>query len=335
MRKESKNTLYKENHTFGFQGIRSMDRPSQWNHTLKQNLWLDVDELSFDDQWNEEFYYVMHNAYQCFEFKRPINILTFGKIKWMIPLTMIALPVSIDGCGYEGSLEALIKDYRLRKGLFLLLNIPDKTAVPKDTPIGATLGTCIFHNRFVNFDSYMKTLRSHYRRRIQVALKKSSSLTIKKIDPSEFDQELYETYLQVLKRSKYPLETLPIEYFQKIRDEIYVFFEGERKIAFVAIKNKANKMYFLFGGMLYEKLKGYDLYYSMLIFILKQGIERGVEEISFGQTAESSKGRLGCIIDNRYMSLVTKHPLLNRFFQLVMPMFEYRQPEISYSVFKE
>jgi len=264
-----------------------------------------------------------------------MNVLTFGRFKLVLPITMIALPVSLDGEGFEGDIQELIADYKRRFGLFLLLNLRNIDSIPDNIPVGKTLSTCVFTNEFNTFDDYKASLRSHYRRRLQLALMKSQPLCIQTIPPCEFDEALYNTYLHVLKVSQYPLETLPIEYFQQLDDEIVVFFEGNKKIAFVALKYMQNDLYFLFGGMTYEVLEKYDLYYTMLIFIIQQGIKKQVNRIYFGQTAESSKCRLGCTLENRYMSVFTKYNLINWFLRKMMPFAEYKIPTKEYHVFSE
>jgi len=318
-----------------FVGTRHQVCPEQWSSLVKSNSWLQAENLIFDPKWSDSFFYVVHTNYQCFEFKRRVNLLTFGRFKLVMPITMIALPVSLDGEGFCGDIQELIRDYKQRFGLFLMLNIRTVDSFPKNIPVGNTLTTCVFTNNFDTFEDYKASMRSHYRRRLQLALNKSHGLKIQAIRPTEFDDELYETYLQVLQASQYPLETLPIDYFQQLKDEIYVFYEDKRKVAFVALKFMQGDLYFLFGGMNYDVLTTYDLYYAMLIFIVQQGIEKNVKKIYFGQTAESSKCRLGCTLEYRYMSVFTKYNGINWILRKVMPLVEYKIPKKEYHVFSD
>lgn len=317
-----------------FKAARYQVRPRDWEAHLGDNLWLDPAHLLFDPAWEDQFYYVVGEGYQCIEFKRHINVFTFGKFSLKLPFTMIALPVSIDGCGYDGSLEALIKDYTKRKGLMMLLNIRSSQDMKGRVPFGKTLGNCLFHNPFTSFEGYLSALRSPYRRRIKLALEKINPIRIDKIVNHTFDDPLYQLYLEVLHKSQYPLETLPIDFFKEAKEDIYVFYENQLPIAFVMVKAHDHQGYFLFGGMAYNKRDTYDLYYNMLILMIKWGIEKNLATISFGQTAESSKCRLGCEIEPRYMSVFTKYPWVNSLLGLVMPLLEYKEDGKQYHVFK-
>lgn len=135
------------------------------------------------------------------------------------------MPFSIDEPGFSGDLNALMDDYRKRKGFFILLNLKSIDSIDKRHPKGNTLWTCVFENKFKSFEDYVLKLRSNYRRRIRIAQKKGKSLIIRKINSKDFDDELHGLYLNVLGNSKYPLETLEKGFF-KPSTAIYMFLSG-------------------------------------------------------------------------------------------------------------
>ena len=102
--------------------------------------------------------------------------------------------------------------------------------------------------------------------------------------------------MNVLGNSKYPLETLDKGFFQTIESDIHVFYKDEKPVAFISTKRVDNTLHFLLGGMDYTVLKELDLYYNMLLHIVRLGIEQKCKKINFGQTGEISKLRIGCTL---------------------------------------
>ncbi len=281
-----------------------------------------------------EFSCVVHPAYVCTEYRMKLNIFTFGKLRLRIPFTVIAPPMSVDQRGYTGDLPALVEDYKGRGDLFLMLNLEDRPESISGIALARTLSSCIFENRFDSLEDYFSSLRSGYRRRLLKALGKGRSLAVKKIRNSDFDDSLHRLYLNVLRRSKYPLETLGKDFFRAFDGEIFVFYEEKKPLAFVALREAGGHMDFVFGGMDYEKRDHCDLYYNMLLQILRVGIERKVTTINFGQTAEASKQRIGCRLSQRYMMAFSGNRVLNRLLIWSAPLLGYSQPGEAYRCLK-
>jgi len=73
----------------------------------------------------------------------------------------------------------------------------------------------------------------------------------------------------------------------------------------------------------------------MLIYILRLGIKQKSKTIYFGQTAESSKERLGCRREKRYMCIFTGNKTINKSLVKLMSLFEYKPDPRVYHVFAE
>lgn len=317
-----------------FEGEIFEECPEGWGQRLDTHRWLGEDVLRASKYRDTPFRFVVHKKYVCCEYTKNINLFTFGRLNFTIPVTFVAMPFSIDEPGFSGDINALIDDYRRRKGFFLLLNLKSVDSIGKRYPKGNTLFTCIFENKFKSFDEYLLSLRSNYRRRISIAQKRGKALIIRKIDSEEFNDELHKLYLNVLGNSKYPLETLDKGFFQTINSDIHVFYKDEKPVAFISTKRVDNTLHFLLGGMDYTVLKELDLYYNMLLHIVKLGIEQKFKKINFGQTGEISKLRIGCTFEKRYMVAVISNGFLNSILRLLKPFIEYRFPEQNNRVFK-
>ena len=276
---------------------------------------------------------VIGQYYKCCEYQKKINIFSFGKAKLDLPFTVIAPPISIDTVGYFGDITSLIADYSRRKGLFLILN--ERNGYEGPAAVANTLATAIFNNGFLNFDEYMQSLRSHYRRRLHLALSKGELLQWKQVPSQSFDQELYQLYLQVLHHSDFPLETLGIDFFRECPAEVHALYDSDQKaVAFVLIAHEEAVTTFIFGGMDYDLRDTYDLYYNMMIKVLKQGIASGSKIIDFGQTAERTKCRLGCVLEPRFMLFFTSNPFIMFFAKKIIRRIGYQPDHEKYHVFK-
>ena len=281
---------------------------------------------------------VLHPSYCACEYKIKLNIFTFSRMKIHLPFTVIAPPASLDCKGYIGSVQDLITDYNRRRGLFLILNMKEEDAnliLDKTVAVGKTLPTCIFRNRFESFDHYLASLRSSYRRRVNIALAKGKKLDTVRIRNADFSPELHELYLEVLRHSQFPLEELPPGFFQESDCDIDVFYHESSPVGFVLYSLRDGLMSFVFGGMNYQYRDEYDLYYNMLLHMLKIGIENKAKVIDLGQTAENTKCRLGCELEERYMAAFSGNRLMSRLLCWFAPLLAYDQEPIRYNVFRE
>jgi len=320
-----------------FEG-KEISLPSkEWDEKVSMSRWLSSDVILSALTKEHKVKAVIHPFYCACEYRIKLNLFTFGKIKVKLPFTVIAPPASVDCKGYTGDVQVLIDDYKKKKGLFLLLNLEKEDTLnisENCAAIGKTLPSCVFLNSFEKFEDYLTKLRSSYRRRVKIALEKGQNLKVKKIDNMDFDNEIYELYLQVLKQSQFPLETLPITFFQLSNCNIDVFYYENKPVAFVMYYIDDGFMSFVLGGMNYNFRDVFDLYYNMLLHMLMIGIDNKVNAIDFGQTAEKTKCRLGCEIDERYMAAFSGNRFITKLLCRFAPLLEYNQEIIKNNVFK-
>jgi len=277
--------------------------------------------------------YELSNDYIVVSYNLQINLFNF---KNLFPLNVkfqvIGFPISISQKGYFGEQSLVIKSIEKRKGLKIVLNDDMKFKNGEKT-----LSTFIFENKFSTFEEYIEVLRSPYRRRINKALFCRKNIEIRKFDFCEFSINHYNLYLSIMKRTENPLETLPIEFFKSYEAELYEFLDKTTKevIGFVQLKVIKDKLYFLFGGFRKEDIDKYDIYYNMLIKIIEIGIEKKVQYIEFGQTAEECKLKVGCQEVPKYLYVHHSNPILNYAIQKLVPLFSYKPYNVKHHVFKQ
>ncbi len=317
---------------------------------------------------DKAFTLVQKADYEYCIYKTKLNIFSFGFLSFSLPFHIIAPPISIESQGFSGKISTIIKSLEKEKGLYLFLNVPTlhvenlktenldrernaeilakknhthKTATKtKKAPritIGQTLASMVFKNTFTDFGQYMEALKSSHRRRLLQAEKKAEGLTWQKIEPKQFDEDLYQLYLNVWKKTPYPLEKLEQKYFQTLNADIYVLYKKNKPLCFIQIKKEyrhsESHLFFLFGGMCYGT--PHDIYLNILIQILKIGMEQNVDFINFGQTSEYSKGFIGALPEKRHMVFFSRNKFISFLATKLIPFLEYTYPIKSFHTFTE
>ena len=252
----------------------------------------------------------------------------WGRLSLRINTNVVGLPISVADPGYMGSEDQVEGFLGKQRGLWVVLNGERPFSVP-----AKTLSTFVFRNRFKSFSEYINALRSPYRRRIRRALDKGKDLRVQKAD---FTEDHHRLYMAVIGRSDHPLEILPMEFFRDYHGDIYEFRSKEgRLLAFVQTERNKDRLRFLFCGFRREDVEEFDLYYNMLLWIVRLGIEEGVSEIDFGQTSEESKLKIGCQERERFLYIHHNNPVLRWILRRLLPLFSYRPYPRSHRVFKE
>jgi len=277
--------------------------------------------------------YELYKDHILVSYDMKINLLNFNNVFPLnVSVKVIGFPISISQKGYFGEQSSVIKSIEHKKGLKILLN--DDMELKNG---GITLSTFVFKNMFATFDEYMYALRSPYRRRINKALIYRNNIEISKFDCSSFNTNHYKLYLSIMERTENPLEVLPIEFFINYEAELYEFLDKKTKevIGFIQLKAIKNKLYFLFGGFIKEDIDKYDIYYNMLLKIIEVGIEKKIQYIEFGQTAEECKLKIGCQEVPKYMYVHHSNSILNYVIKKLVSLFSYKPYNINHHVFKQ
>ena len=292
-------------------------------------------ELSYLERLNpcRQTYFMNQSAF-VIQYHQTVDIFNFiPKLTLRLPIKIIGKPYSISEKGYLGDNDAVSALIKTTKGLNLVLNGEHGL----DLPYAYTLSSHVFHNRFTSFEHYLESLRSHYRYRVKKALMKSSELMVHKIEQKDFDASHHKLYLEVYQNSKDKLECLSLEFFREFPSEIFEFKRRDsgELVGFVQLVHDSSKLTFLFGGFKHDCVKTYDLYMAMLLEIIRIGIERGVSIIEFGQTAEETKLKLGCVPVEKVLYVHHSNKVLHFLIARLLPLLTYKPHGIAYNVFKE
>lgn len=295
--------------------------------------------LFFRDIGNS-FIYRNSDSCRAYIYQRKVNLFSFAASipKFHLTLPILGLPASIELSGIEGT-PAGIRDLfrKVSEQLPFMLVLNSAEPFLTDHILWEhTLPNILFTNRFETFEHYLASLRSDYRNRIRKIFKRTSDYAVNLAGKSDFSSSHYQLYEKTYQRSRFPLEKLPPEFFSDFpgsSEMINIRDRCGKLIAFAYLFAPAGKCFFLFGGS--ESRREYpDLYARLLLEILKEGISRGCREISFGQTAEDIKLKLGGIAEPRYAGLWIRAALLRKGISFIKKHLSYDFSFPEYRVYK-
>lgn len=269
-----------------------------------------------------------------------LDILTFIKLKSPLRMHIVGIPCSVSSSGIFGNnqaMDALKKHiFEVEKGFILVLNLEEKP-VSGSNASGNTLPTVVLTNHFTDWQDYISSLRSNYRRRMIQINQPNTELRFEKKPCSEFTEEMHRQYLEVYQRSSGKLEKLSFDFFRHLPEDfkLTVCFKNEEVIGWNIALSSRNTYYFFLGGIDYQQNKTHHTYFRLLSSIIKDGIEQKSEFIELGQTAEIPKMRMGGKPVPRFMEAHHSNFIFNKLLKLGGGMLEYKRKLESSHPLKE
>jgi hypothetical protein len=314
--------------------------PEKWDNIFSESSYLSKRYLKVLENCNpcSQKYVIINDRSAFVVYKLILNIFAYSKLKFNLKVNIIGVPCSVAKSGYKthsDDIKEMIDYIKKEKGSYIILN-SDDSFLSEELIRGETLPTCKMKISWDSFEAYKKDLRSHYRYRLNSAIKKGKEIKVKKLEcNSHFNEELYSLYENVYEKSDYKLEKLTINFFRDIPSEIYGFYVKEKSVAFVQLGNINNELNFIFGGLDYSLNHRYDLYMNMLIFILRYGIENKYSAIDFGQTAEDTKMKLGAAYQRKFMHIYHPSSIVRYLIRFFEGSLSYKPLQVKFQVFKE
>lgn len=314
--------------------------PEIWDEIVGDHPFLKRDALRKLQDVNpcsQRYHLNLEKKIALVSYKLKIDLFTFSKyFTFKIPVNIIGVPMSVSKCGYvvgnQDNMDDLTRYIKSLKGFYVILNSQDLLKIAR----GKTLPTCKIDIQWDTLDDYMSSMRSHYRYRMKKAMEKFARVKVEElIDNSQFDEKMYDLYVNVYNRSNEKLEKLSIDFFRNFPSKIIKFSVDDEAIAFIQLAGNGDELVFLFGGFIHGLNQKYDLYMNILLEIIKYGIEKGYKHIDLGQTAEETKLKLGAIQHTKYMYVHHSNSIMDAIISRLIDKFSYSHYEISHRVFKE
>ncbi|MGB0840149.1 MAG: GNAT family N-acetyltransferase [Chitinophagales bacterium] len=154
------------------------------------------------------------------------------------------------------------------------------------------------------YDDYLASMSSKYRVRAKKMRKKAAKLYKKELDLNEmqiFEEQIYHLYQEVASKAELNLTYLNKTYFtaqkQAFGDQFHVigYFLEDKLVAFICNYVDGQHVESHFVGYDYSLNRPYALYNNILYDIVELGINRGVQQISFGRTSSEIKSTVGAV----------------------------------------
>ena len=259
-----------------------------------------------------------------------LDLLTYIKIKSPLKMHIVGIPCSVSCPGIFGEMEAVeaLKKHIIdqEKGFLLFLNMTEKPTEYVRTS-GTTLPTIVLSNRFSDWKSYLDSLRSGYRRRLHQINVPDKTLRFGKGNCNGFSSPMYDQYLEVYKRSSGKLEKLSFDFFRNLPEEfiLTVCYKNEHVIGWNLALESKKVYYFFLGGIDYKQNRANKTYLRLLTQLVRDGIERHVDFIELGQTAEIPKMRMGGSPESLYMQAHHSNPFFQNLLKMASPLLAYKR----------
>lgn len=155
-----------------------------------------------------------------------------------------------------------------------------------------------------DFKGYLAAMSSKYRTRVKRALKDMKGITIRPLVAEEIETympRIEDLYQQVIGQSSFKLATFDIAHLKPMKGTFGsclhcdgFFLDGEL-IGFTSLLENENDLAAGMLGLNKDLQRDYDLYFNMLIHIVKRGIEHKADRIIMGRTAMEIKSSLGAV----------------------------------------
>ncbi len=318
--------------------------PLEWDEFCRnKNVYMKSSTLKYMEEVNycHQSYYAFYKddkIYSCFMmFEQKFNLFIFTKFKIKCRIKFIYLPLSAAESSviFDEDTSEIAQVLNKMKGIKLFLNTNANERVENFTQ-GYYLPVCILKNKWQNFEEYMNSLRSNYRRRYNQAMKRGQDISFEILkDNNDFNESMYHLYEQVFNHAEYSLEKLNCDFFKNSFSKIICLIINGQTEAFVQIIEDNETLIFEFGGYNYDINHQYDLYHNMLLEIIRYGIKNNFKYIHLGQTAYDCKLKFGAEMSYKYLLLSHSNKFINWIIKKTIRFLEYKVETYDFNVFKE
>ena len=260
-------------------------------------------------------------------------LMYLGRVA-QLRLWIVGVPCSVSVGGFHAlpsGEDTLLEALRQVLGWFLILNLRQPLRNLRAAP---TLPDIRMPIAARSFPEYWESLRSPYRRWLKRSMAGTTDLRVEVCSPSpELAGEIYGLYRSVYQRSPYKLECQGIGFFARFPGKLLLLRQAGECRAFALVAWESEVLSFVFCGFDSGRT-AIPVYVRLLTEIVRYGIDHGFRIISFGQTAEETKLRLGGICESRYMHVGCRWRWLEALGGMALGALAYRRRATQRSVFR-
>ena len=168
------------------------------------------------------------------------------------------------------------------------------------------------------FDDYLNSLKKKYRNKVKTILKKSKSISIKRLSENDlinYQHEIQKLFNQVVESSQFSGPLFNTSSFSSFVSESYMrvdgYFIGNNLVAFSSEIQNGTDLCSYFVGFDKQLNKTYSLYGRILVESIKNSIILKKKRLIFGRTANEYKSNFGAYPIRSFVYLKIKNSFLS------------------------
>ncbi len=187
----------------------------------------------------------------------------------------------------------------------------------------------IFHveDRWNTFDDYLAEVKSKYRVKFKKVKKQAKDLDLLMMteeDADKYSKDMYALYKATADRALFSLFTLSENYFTALKrslgDDLVLIgvFKQEKLLGFFTfVKNGAFGDAHFLGYDVKENSK-YQIYFNILLRLIKEAINQKVKFLNLSRTALEIKSSVGAVPYDMNIYLKHTNPIINKFLPFIL-----------------
>ncbi len=175
-----------------------------------------------------------------------------------------------------------------------------------------------------NSNDYINSLKTKYRKKINIIIKKSSCIRTEEIGQenfSDYSEKIQALFDQIIDRSsfngpRFNVETLNLMIKKKFC-KVYGYFLNDSLVGFSSIICYENKLYSYYVGFDRKLNHKYSIYGKILFDSINYAISLQLSHVVFGRTANEYKSNFGAIPKHSYIYIMAKNIFINTLLKFI------------------
>ena len=174
------------------------------------------------------------------------------------------------------------------------------------------------------FDDYLKSLRTKYRKKINLIIKKNEKIDVRILNNENLENYsviMQKMFDQIARESSFKGPLFNIDTFRLLEHEVvkvYGYFINDRIVAFSSEIKYNNNLYSYYTGFNKELNKTTPIYGRILTEHIKNAIKFNMTSLVLGRTANEFKSNFGATPIKSYVYIRIKNRILHFFLKPII-----------------
>jgi len=173
-------------------------------------------------------------------------------------------------------------------------------------------------------NDYINSLKTKYRKKINIIIEKSSCLNtdeIKQENFSYYSDKMQGLFDQLIDKSSFNGPNFNVDTLQPMIEKkfckVYGYFMNDSLVGFSSIVCFENKLYSYYVGFDKKLNHKYSIYGKILFDSINYAISKNLSHVVFGRTANEYKSNFGAIPKTSYIYIKAKNNIINNLLKFI------------------